>query len=103
MSATWRSVLLSVAAALLLAAVMLFVIFRFFLPWPEAEEGDEPQFVIGVWEDKVAVFESGKDYPMQVFDVFVQALPQEQQQQVRVGIPAEDADRLSVLLEDYTS
>lgn len=104
MSSTWRSVVLAITAALLLAAVVLFVLFRFVLP-REAPEDPlfEPQFVIGNWEGQVAVFRGGDAYPMQVYDVSVNALPPEEQEKVLAGIPVADAAGLSVLLEDYTS
>lgn len=104
MGSTLRSVLLAIAAALLLVAVMLFVIFRFLLPAAAPEQPhNEPQFVIGSYDGQVAVFERGADYPMRVYDVSIAALPPEEQAKLQAGIPAADADALSVLLEDYTS
>ncbi len=102
--AAWRSAVLALAIALLLAAVALFVIFRLLLPkLQQPEETGEPQFVIAAWEGQVAVFEGGSPYPKQVFDVYVRALPAEQQAALQAGIPAETEEELSVLLEDYTS
>ena len=103
MNTAWKSVALAIAVSLLVAAAALFLIFRFLLPAQEPSKEEEAQFVIGVWEEQVAVFEQGREYPVQVFDTRISTLPPEQQQQVRAGIPARDADRLSVLLEDYTS
>lgn len=99
---TARTVILALAAALLLAAVTLFILFRTVIPAP-ADTEPTPAFTIRAYEGQVAVFEGSSDYPMQVFDSPVEALPAEEQERLRAGIPAADRDELSVLLEDYTS
>ena len=93
---------LALAVALLISAVTLFILLRVVLPRIMPERAEEPQFVLAEWEGRVAVFEGGCDYPMQVYDVYVQALPEEERRALAAGIPAADADALSVLLEDYT-
>jgi hypothetical protein len=103
MQTTWRSVALAVAVALLLAAVTLFVIFRFLLPGSTPTPVDQPRYVIGSWEGQVAVFEGQAAYPMQVFDVYVSTLPEEERTKVQTGIPVADETQLYQLLEDYTS
>ena len=102
MQQVWRSVLWALAISLALAAVILFIIFRFFLPAPAAA-GQPSRYTIGEWEGQLAVFEGDQTFPMQVYDVFVSALPEEQRRQVQAGIPVEDETQLSLLLEDYTS
>ncbi len=97
-----RSAALALAVALLISAVTLFILLRVVLPRIMPERAEEPQFVLTEWEGRVAVFEGGCDYPMQVYDVYVQALPEEERRALAAGIPAADADALSVLLEDYT-
>ena len=101
MSEIKRMVLWAVVIALLLSAVSLFVLFRFYLPPKESRASNAP-FTIGTWEGQVAVFERGQDFPRQVFEVYVNALPEEQRRRVLEGIPVEDETRLSILLEDYT-
>ena len=90
-----------ISIALLLAAVILWVLFRFVLP-AEGRYARPPAYTIREWQGQVAVFEGDQPFPRQVFDVYVEALPPEIQQRVRQGVPAEDEARLSVLLEDYT-
>ena len=97
----WRRVLWALAMALLLAAAILWVLFRYALPAPHGG-GRPPAYTIGEWEGKVAVFEGEQTFPRQVFEVYVDALPPEQRQEVKAGVAAEDDARLSVLLEDYT-
>ena len=102
MQTVWRTLAWALAVSLLLAAVILWVVFRFVLPM-DGGGARTPAYTIGEWEGQVAVFEGAQTFPRQVFDVYVETLPQEQQQQVRQGVPAENDAQLSVLLEDYTS
>lgn len=95
---TWLWLL---SISLLLAAVILWILFRFVLP-VEGRSSRPAAYTIREWEGQVAVFERDQPFPRQVFDVYVETLPPEIQQQVRQGVPAEDEARLSVLLEDYT-
>ncbi len=101
MHSVGRTLLWALAVSLLLAAVILFVLFRFFLPVGGAAKST-PRYTIGAWEGQVAVFEGDQEFPRQVFDVYVAALPEEQRRQVLEGVPAETDAQLSVLLEDYT-
>jgi len=101
MHTMWRTLLWALAISLLLAAVVLWLVFRFVLP-ADGRTGTAPAYTIGEWEGQVAVFEGEQTFPRQVFDVYVEALPPELQQQVRQGVPAENDAQLSVLLEDYT-
>lgn len=101
MQRVWHRLLWALAVSLLLAAVLLWVIFRFVLP-ADSRRAVPPAYTIGVWEGQVAVFEGEQTFPRQVYDVYVEALPPELQQQIRRGVPAESDAQLSVLLEDYT-
>lgn len=102
MSRSWKLALWALSGALATAAVTLFLIFRFVLP-PDQPRQRTAAYTIGVWEGQVAVFEGDQPFPMQVYDSFVDALPEELRRQVLEGIPVEDKTQLSVLLEDYTS
>lgn len=97
-----HTVLWALAVSMLAAAATLWLIFRFVL-LPNQPASPPPAYTIGVWEGKVAVFERDQEFPKQVYDTFVSALPEELRQQVEKGVPAENDARLSVLLEDYTS
>lgn len=101
MGSGWRRALWALAAALVLAAVILWVVFTFVLT-PSEGERDNARYTIGVWEGQVAVFEGRHAFPRQVFDVHVDTLPEQQRREVLEGVPAADDAELSVLLEDYT-
>ncbi|HCA29267.1 MAG TPA: hypothetical protein DEP23_06765 [Ruminococcaceae bacterium] len=62
-----------------------------------------PLFIIGSWEDKLAVFTPPVTTPDQVYEVYISSLPEEEQQRLRQGIEVYDEKMLNSLLEDYTS
>ncbi len=62
-----------------------------------------PLYIIGAWEDKLAIFIPPDTSPNQVFDVFLPSLPEEEQQRLYDGIEVFDEQSLASLLEDYTS
>ncbi|MBQ4332253.1 MAG: BofC C-terminal domain-containing protein [Clostridia bacterium] len=97
-----RLILWALVVSFALAAVILFFLFRYVLPAPGTARSTA-RYTIGEWEGQVAVFEGDQDFPRQVFDVYVNALPEQQRQQVLEGVPVEDETQLSILLEDYTS
>ncbi|MBE6763968.1 MAG: hypothetical protein E7553_06435 [Ruminococcaceae bacterium] len=57
--------------------------------------------IIGVWQDRVAVFEPQTDTPERVYEARVSALPDEEQQKLREGIAVYDGKALAQTLEDY--
>ena len=94
-------VLWMLTASFFLAAVVLFVLFRFVLS-PPVDAAPKPLYTIGVWEGQVAVFERQQSYPKQVYDMPLSALPYEVRQQILDGVPVYSEEELSLLLEDYT-
>ena len=102
MRSIWKTTLWALLISLAVAGTVLFILVRFVLPGLQ-DDSPPSLYVIGEWEGQVAVFENDQPFPKQVFDSFVEALPPEQQQQVRQGIPVEDETQLSLLLEDLTS
>lgn len=93
-----RTLLWALSVSLAAAALLLFLLFRYVLPGGLRQ----PRYTIGEWQGQVAVFEMGTDTPRQVFDTYVETLPEGQRQQLRQGVPADTEAQLSVLLEDYT-
>ena len=93
-----RTLLWALTVSLFVAAVLLFLLFRYVLPGGL----HQPRYTVGEWQGQVAVFESGTDTPRQVFDTYVETLPELQQRQLQQGIPADSEDALALRLEDYT-
>lgn len=91
------------ATSLFLAAVVLFLLFRFVITPPAAADtAPDPLYTVKEWQGQVAVFEGAQTFPKQVYDMPVSGLPPQLQQRVREGVPVYSDAELSVLLEDYT-
>ena len=58
--------------------------------------------MLGVWEERLALFENGNALPKEVYDVWIATLPDTEQQRLQAGIPITDDGMLAGLLEDYT-
>ncbi len=52
---------------------------------------------------KLAVFEAKEDSPRLVFDVYINTLPEYDQQLLQEGVTVEGEDALTQLIEDYIS
>jgi hypothetical protein len=61
------------------------------------------KYIIGSWDDKLAVFIPPDTSPYQLYDIYLASLPEEEQQKLREGIIVNDEQTLASLLEDYTS
>ena len=70
-----------------------------------AEESAPPaaRRLLGIWEGKLALFTEGRESPDEVYDVYVQTLPKEEQDRLRQGIAVGSEEELAGWLEDYTS
>ena len=70
-------------ASCFLAAVVLFILFRFVVTPPaKADTTPDPMYTIGEWRGQVAVFERHQSFPKQVYDMPLSGLPYELRQQV---------------------
>ena len=63
----------------------------------------EEMYKLSVYEEKVAAFEKGKDYPLYISDVYVSTLPKADRELLEKGIAASDRKTLNRLIEDYCS
>lgn len=105
MKQTVRLIVLAITAAAVLATCVLAILYvRYGREVPrETEEGKAAAYTLGVWEGKLAVFESDAAFPQKLYDVPVSALPSAEQEKLKKGITVATLDQLQVLLEDYTS
>ena len=101
MGSMGKTLLWALVVSLLLSAVLLVVIFQFLLP-NNRETVPATRYTIGEWEGRLAVFEGNNPQPRQIFEVYVDALPEELRRQIKEGVAARDDAQLSMLLEDYT-
>lgn len=60
-------------------------------------------YVIGVYDEKIAVFAQGDAVPIETFDVYITTLPESDQKSLKKGIKVKSKTELRRLIEDYTS
>ncbi len=60
-------------------------------------------YVVGVYEEKIAVFTQGDRVPIEIYNVYVGTLPQADQNALRAGIRVTGREKLREVIEDYTS
>ena len=58
---------------------------------------------IGLYGGKIALFRNGQDEPEKVFPYAVESLPPQVQKALEKGIPFENLEKLTGLLETYLS
>lgn len=68
-----------------------------------SELSRRPWRIIGMWNDRVAVYMPQTDMPLEVYDAAVSSLPAEEQARLREGIEVFDSETLAHYLEDYLS
>ncbi|BCI59847.1 BofC C-terminal domain-containing protein [Solibaculum mannosilyticum] len=59
-------------------------------------------WVMRDYQGKIAVFQDGNDDPTQVLDIYVNSLPEHDQDLLESGIRIDDQKELQQLIEDYT-
>lgn len=78
-------------------------IFKFIYDDRQTQVYENEKYIIGVYEEKIAVFTQGDSVPIEVYDVYVSTLPEKDQNSLRKGIEVEGKVNLKYLIEDYTS
>lgn len=66
-------------------------------------EPPEEKYRLGIYERKVAAFESGNEKPIYISDVYINSLPQADRELLEKGIVASDRKSLNRMIEDYCS
>ncbi len=68
-----------------------------------SEPEPEKKYLLSEYEKKIAVFETGKEKPIYVSEVYVSTLPPADRELLKKGISAEDEKSLKRLIQDYCS
>ncbi len=68
-----------------------------------SEESKPEKVVLGVFEEKLALFAGESPYPNIVYDFFVRNLPPEDRERLSEGILVSSQSELESLLEDFMS
>ena len=64
--------------------------------------GPAPILWLGAWEGRLAAFQEGAAAPVEVYDVFLAALPEADRQALLDRIPVRDEEELETLLQDLS-
>ena len=68
-----------------------------------SKEPEEEKVVLGIFEEKLALFAGKSPYPNIVYDFFVRNLPPEDRKRLSEGITVSSQSELDSLLEDFMS
>ena len=68
---------------------------------PDSASSSEVVYIIKSHEEKIAVFELGKDSPLYVYDFYISSLPEIDAKRINDGIVAYTKTELQQILEDY--
>lgn len=62
-----------------------------------------PKYTFSAYQGKLALFENGYAMPVEIYDVYLDTLPPEEQTKIENGIFAESDVEIQKIIEDYTS
>ncbi|MCQ4022007.1 MULTISPECIES: hypothetical protein [unclassified Ruminococcus] len=69
----------------------------------ETEPSKACEYIVKEFYGRVAVFENGKETPLDITDTAIDSLPDFDKQQLKIGVYAANERELKRLLEDYCS
>jgi len=99
-----KNKLLSIIFAIIF---ILFLIFCFIFSQNNNQESKQTVaiqgYIIGNYQEKIAVFAQGDKVPIEVYDVYISTLPEKDQKDINKGIIVSSKTKLRELIEDYTS
>ncbi len=93
-----------ILVVLIIAVILIF----FYKPFkqsskPAVQTEAVGEYVIGVYQEKIAVFTQGDSLPIEIFDVYVSTLPALDQKELLNGVKVKGKVELRKRIEDYTS
>jgi len=69
----------------------------------EVQQAATPKYVFSQYEGRLALYERGYTMPVEIYDVYLQNFPPDEQERLTAGIPAETDEEIQKIIEDYTS
>lgn len=100
-----RCILISLCALVILSLSAFFSLNAGEAP-AAAEKTNEtvaPKYTFSQYQGQLALYERGFAMPVEIYDVYLEMLPQEEQQKIITGIPAQTDEEIQKIIEDYTS
>lgn len=99
------TIVLSISVIILLITT-LYLIFNIFIYFQENKSvqlTNDDIYVIGVYQEKIAVYSQGDSVPIEVYDVYLSTLPESDIEILKEGLVVKGKKELRRLIEDYTS
>lgn len=62
-----------------------------------------PKYTLSEYKGKVALYKSGYAMPVEIYDIYVDSLPDEEKTKVEEGIDAQTDEEIIKIIEAYTS
>lgn len=69
----------------------------------EVTQDAVPKYTFSQYQGQLALYERGFAMPVEIYDVYLEMLPAEEQQKVIDGISAQTDEEIQKIIEDYTS
>lgn len=73
------------------------------IPPTTALQEVQAQYTFSQYQGRLALYERGFSMPVEIFDVYLDAFPEEEQLRLTEGIRAETDTEIQKIIEDYTS
>lgn len=62
-----------------------------------------PKYTFSAYQGRLALYERGFSMPVEIYDVYLDTFPQDEQEKITAGICAESDAEIQKIIEDYTS
>lgn len=69
----------------------------------QTTEARTPLYTFSQYKGRLALYERGFAMPVEIYDVYLDTFPEEDQERILTGIPAESDAEIQKIIEDYTS
>ena len=70
---------------------------------PKTTEVSTPLYTFSQYEGRLALYQRGYAMPVEIYDVYLDTFPEDEQARIKAGIPAESDAEIQKIIEDYTS
>lgn len=93
------------SAALLIAIVLIAVISvnTGNKDVPEIDTTAVPTYVLSEYDGRIALYKNGYSMPVEIYDVYIDSLPESERLAVETGICADTDEQAQKIIEAYTS
>lgn len=61
------------------------------------------KYTLSEYDGKIALYKQGSAMPVEIYDIYIDSLPQEEREKVKSGISADTDAQIIKLIEAYTS